>query len=218
MKAITVVIADDHPLFRRGLRQAIEEDPAFEIVGEAGDGLDALAIIEERKPDVAVLDIDMPGHRGIQVAEAVEERGLPVATIILTVYKEEDMFNAAMDAGARGYVLKETAVVELLQAIKAVTMGQFYFSPAIAGHLVSRSQRARDLLKKKPELALLTSAERRILRLVAMEKTSREIAGELNISPRTVETHRTNIASKLGIRGAHSLLKYAIQHKSELSR
>jgi len=213
---ISVVIADDHPLFRKGLRQSIEEDPSFTILGEAGDGATALRLIEERMPDVAVLDIDMPEMRGLQVARVVKEKNLFVAVIILTIYKEEDMFNEAMDAGVRGYVMKETAVIDLLEAMKAVAMGKYYFSPAIAGHLVDRSQRVKNLLTQKPSLADLTPAEQRILKLIALNKTSKEIADELYISYRTVETHRTNIATKLNIHGSHSLLKFAIENKSVL--
>jgi DNA-binding NarL/FixJ family response regulator len=213
---ISVVIADDHPLFRKGVRQAIEEDPSFTIVGEAGNGVAALKMIEERMPDVAVLDIDMPDMQGLQVARVMKEKKLFVAVIILTIYREEDMFNEAMDAGVRGYVMKETAVIDLLEAIKAVAMGKYYFSPTIAGHLVGRSQRAKNLLTQKPSLADLTPAERRILKHIAMNKTSKEIADEFSISYRTVETHRTNIATKLNIHGTHSLLKFAIEHKSAL--
>lgn len=213
---ISVVIADDHPLFRKGLRQSIEEDPSFTILGEAGDGATALRLIEERMPDVAVLDIDMPEMRGLQVARVVKEKNLFVAVIILTIYKEEDMFNEAMDAGVRGYVMKETAVIDLLEAMKIVSMGKYYFSPAIAGHLVGRSQRAKNLLMQKPSLADLTPAEQRTLKLIALNKTSKEIADELSISYRTVETHRTNIATKLNIHGSHSLLKFALENKSVL--
>jgi DNA-binding NarL/FixJ family response regulator len=213
----SVVIADDHPLFRKGLREAIEEDASLEVIGEASDGETALAIIEQRKPDVAVLDIDMPALKGFQVARAVQDKGLHVAVIILTIYQEEDMFNAAIDSGARGYILKESAIVDVLKAIKTVTMGEYFFSPAIAGYLVKRSQRVKDLLKKKPALESLTSTERRVLQLVASDKTSKEIASELNVSPRTVETHRANIATKLGIHGTNSLLKFALQNRSALS-
>jgi DNA-binding NarL/FixJ family response regulator len=213
---ISVVIADDHPLFRKGLRQSIEEDPSLAIVGEAGNGATALRLIEERMPDVAVLDIDMPEMRGLQVARAVQDKKLFVAVIILTIYNEEDMFNEAMDAGVRGYVMKETAVLDLLEAIRTVAMGTYYFSPAITGHLVGRSQRAKQLLMEKPRLADLTPAERRILKLIAVNKTSKDIAEDLGISYRTVETHRTNIASKLNIHGSHSLLKFALENKSVL--
>jgi DNA-binding NarL/FixJ family response regulator len=213
---ITIVIADDHPLFRKGLRLSIEEDPSLRIVGEASDGAAALRLIEERMPDVAVLDIDMPEMRGLKVARMVQEKKLFVAVIILTIYKEEDMFNEAMNAGVRGYVMKETAVIDLLEAIKAVAMGQYYFSPAIAGYLVGRSQRAKHLLAEKPTLADLTPAERRILKLIAFNQTSKEIADELSISYRTVETHRTNIATKLNIHGSHSLLRFALENKAVL--
>jgi DNA-binding NarL/FixJ family response regulator len=213
---ISVVIADDHPLFRKGLRQAIEEDPSFTILGEAGDGATALRMIEERSPDIAVLDIDMPELRGLQVAGLVKQKQLFVAVIILTIYKEEDMFHEAMDAGVRGYVMKESAVIDLLEAMKTVAMGKYYFSPVISGYLVGRSQRAAHLLAQKPSLADLTPAEQRILKLIAFNKTSKEIADELAISYRTVETHRTNIATKLNIHGSHSLLKFAIDNKSAL--
>jgi DNA-binding NarL/FixJ family response regulator len=213
---ISVLIADDHPLFRKGLRQALGEDPCLTIVGEADDGAAALRMIEEVRPDVAVLDIDMPLLRGLQVARLVSERQLSVAVIILTIYKEEDMFHEAMDAGVQGYVMKETAVLDLLKAIRAVAAGRYYLSPAVAGHLVGRSRRARQLLGQKPGLAVLTPSERRVLNQIAMGRTSKEIADDLCISYRTVETHRTNIASKLGVRGSHSLLKFALEHRSSL--
>jgi len=213
---ISVVIADDHPLFRKGLRQSIEEDASLRIVGEAGNGADALRLIEERMPDVAVLDIDMPEMRGLQVAKEVQKKKLFVGLIILTIYREEDMFNEAMDSGVRGYVMKETAVIDLLEAIKAVAIGKYYFSPAVAGHLMGRSQRAKHLLTVKPSLSDLTPAEQRILKLIALNKTSKEIADDLSISYRTVESHRTNIATKLNIHGSHSLLKFALENKSAL--
>jgi len=214
--SVSVIIAEDHPLFRKGLRDAIKEDATLSLTGEADDGAKALKLIEEHPPDVALLDIDMPGMNGLQVAAAIQEKNLFVATIILTIYREEDMFNEAMDAGVRGYVLKETAVIDLLDAIKTVTMGEYYFSPAISGYLVSRSRRAKDLLSLKPSLHDLTPSEQRILRLVGRGKTSKEIADALNISYRTVETHRTNITLKLNIHGPHSLLKFALDHKSSL--
>lgn len=215
-KPISVVIADDHPLFRMGLRQAIEVDPALGIVGETGDGEAALQLLRSLAPDVAVLDIDMPGRNGLDVARAVQEGDLFVAVIILTIYKEEDMFIRAVDAGVRGYVMKESAVLDLLDAIKAVAEGRYYFSPSLTPHLVQRSRRAAQLLEVRPTLADLTPAERRILKLVAENKTSKEIAAELVVSYRTVETHRTNIASKLNIHGTHALLKFAIEHRSSL--
>jgi DNA-binding NarL/FixJ family response regulator len=214
--SVTVIIAEDHPLFRRGLAEAIREDATLRLTGEADNGEKALRLIEEQHPDVALLDIDMPRMSGLHVARAIQEKNLFVATIILTIYKEEDMFNEAMDAGVRGYVLKETAVIDLLDAIRTVTMGEYYFSPSLSGYLVGRSRRAKDLLEHKPTLQSLTPSERRILMLIAQSKTSKEIADTLTISYRTVETHRTNIATKLNLHGPNSLLKFALEHKSAL--
>jgi DNA-binding NarL/FixJ family response regulator len=212
----SIVIADDHPIFRKGLRQTIEEDAMMEVVAEAGDGETALALIEQHNADVVVLDIDMPRMTGLQVARAIKEKGLFIAVIILTVYKEEDMFDEAMDAGVRGYVLKQTVADDLRTAINTVIQGEYFLSPTIGGYLANRSKRAAELLKHKPSLNDLTPTERRILRAVALNKTSKEIADELFISYRTVETHRKNIATKLNIHGSHSLLKFAIENKGAL--
>ncbi len=214
--SVSIIIAEDHPLFRKGLSNAIKEDGTLRLAGEADNGEKALSLIEEHRPDVALLDIDMPRMSGLQVARAIQAKGLFVATIMLTIYKEEDMFNEAMDAGVRGYVLKETAVIDLLDAIRTVTMGKYYFSPAISGYLVSRSKRAKELLSQKPTLQSLTPSEQRILKFIGQNKTSKEIADDLNISFRTVETHRTNITTKLNLHGPHSLLKFALEHKSSL--
>lgn len=213
---VSVIIAEDHPLFRKGLGDTIRDEGTLRLAGEASNGEEALRLIEQERPDVALLDIDMPRMSGLQVARAVQEKNLFVATIILTIYREEDMFNEAMDAGVRGYVLKETAVIDLLDAIKRVTMGEYYFSPSLSSYLVSRSKRARELLGRKPTLHSLTASERRILMLIAQSKTSKDIANALNISYRTVETHRTNIATKLNLHGSNSLLKFALEHKSSL--
>lgn len=213
---ISLVLADDHPLFRKGLRHAVEEDSAMKVIGEAGDGAAALGLIESLKPDVAILDIDMPALRGLQVAKTLSDRELPVGVILLTIYNEQDMFDEAMHVGVRGYVMKETAVLDILSAIRAVSAGQYYFSPAVSGRLVGRSHAAERLRAQRPGLAVLTPAERRILTLIARSKTSKEIAEDLFVSYRTVETHRTNIAMKLGLHGCHSLVKFAIEHRTVL--
>jgi DNA-binding NarL/FixJ family response regulator len=216
--ALSVIIADDHPLFRKGLRQAIEEDSTMNIVGEAADGGTALRLIEEKRPDVAVLDIDMPGMSGLQIAKAIQQQNLLVAVVILTIYRQEDMFNEAMDVGAWGYVLKESAADDILDAIHTVADGRYYISPRLSDHLIKRSTRVGKLLSYTPSLEDLTPAELRILRLIAEGKTSKDIAGLLSISYKTVENHRTNIASKLKLRGSHSLLKFAMQNKDAMRR
>ena len=213
---LTVVIADDHPIFRKGLRQVLETDPHLHIVAEAEDGHAALAGIEELKPDVAVLDIDMPGPDGFEIARAVQEKALPVAIIFLTMHTNEDVFNTAFDLGVKGYVLKDGAVTEIIRGIKAVAAGENYISPELATFLVRRANRAAALTHEKPALASLTQTEQRVLKMIAAYKTSREIADELCISPRTVERHRANICEKLELKGSHALLKFATEHKSQL--
>jgi len=213
---LSVVIADDHPIFRKGLRQVLEMDARLHIVAEAEDGHAALAHIEELKPDVAVLDIDMPGRDGFEIARTVEEKGLPVAVIFLTMHTDEHIFNMAFDLGVKGYVLKDGAVAEIIKAVRAVAAGQNYISAELATYLVRRSNSAAALMQKKPALGLLTETEQRVLKLIADYKTSREIADQLCISPRTVERHRANICEKLDLKGSHALLKFATTHKSQL--
>lgn len=213
---IKVVIADDHPLVRDGLRRAIEATPNLKVVAEAGDGQVALERIQSLNPDVAVLDIDMPLMSGFDVARALRERGVPSAVIFLTIHREEDFFNEALDLGARGYVLKDSAATDIVAAIKAVAEGQHFTSPAMTSYLVNRSRRAAEFRRGKPTLNDLTPTERRILTLIADYKTSKEIADELGVSHRTIETHRANICQKLELKGSHSLMKFALSHKSEL--
>jgi DNA-binding NarL/FixJ family response regulator len=213
---LRILIADDHPIFRKGLIIAIEADSAIEIIGEAGDGQQALSLAEELKPDVIVLDIEMPVLNGLQVAGEIIKRHLPVDIVFLTMYKEEDMFNEAMNIGVKGYVLKENAVSDIVNSIKAVASGRYFLSPTISEFLVNRSDRVRSLLKKKPQLENLTATERKILRLISEIKTNKEIGDHLNISYKTVENHRSNICNKLEIHGSHSLLKFAIEHKAVL--
>ncbi len=211
-----ILIVDDHPLVRGGLRQVIQEDGRFELVGEAGHGEDAMVLIQERKPDVAVLDLKMPGLSGLEIARNLQSINSPTRVIILTMHNEEELCNRALDNGAMGYILKENAVEEIVKAIDAVLEGQHYYSPSVSDHLIRRRQRVDTLAKEKPGLGDLTKAELRILKLISQKKTSREIATELFISPRTVEAHRANICTKLELRGSHSLLQFALENRSLL--
>jgi DNA-binding NarL/FixJ family response regulator len=212
-----ILIADDHPIFREGLRRLIESENGLEVVSEAGDGRTALREIEAFQPDVAILDVDMPEMDGFDVARAVKEKRLPVELVFITMYKDEEMFNEALDLGVKAYVLKDSAVTDLIGAVRAVLAGSNFISPALSSHLINRHGRANALERKKPGLKDLTPTERRILPLIADNKTSREIAEALFISVRTVENHRSNICQKLDLHGAHALLKFALEHKSELS-
>ena len=207
---------DDHPLFRQGLRQVIEADARFELIAEAGDGIVALQLIQEKKPDVAALDVNLPGLSGLEIARNLQGKRLSTRIIILTMYKEEETFNRAMDFGVKGFVLKENAVEDILNGIATVATGEHYLSPSISGYLVRRRGRAEMLAEKKPGLEDLTRAERRILKLIAEKRTSREIAAELFVSPRTVEAHRANISAKLELRGSHSLLLFALENRNLL--
>jgi DNA-binding NarL/FixJ family response regulator len=214
----TLIIADDHPLFRKGLLEVIVSDATLHIVGEAGDGATALTLIEQHSPTIAILDVDMPQMSGLAVARALRERACETDVMFLTMHKDEDLFNEAMDIGARAYVLKDSAVDDILNAIHTVEDGKYYISPVLSDHLIKRSTRVERLLHQTPSLEDLTPAELRVLKLVAGNKTSKEIADLLSISHKTVENHRTNIASKLHLRGSHSLLKFALQNKEVLSK
>lgn len=214
MKAeIKIVIADDHPIFRRGLRQIIETEPQIKVVAEADDGEMALAAVQEHTPQVAILDVDMPNRDGFEVLQIIRARRLPIAVIFLTMHKDERIFNKALDLGVAGYVLKDSAITEIVASVKAVAAGQNYVSPALSTSLLKRAARATS---PPPGLDDLTPTERRVLKLIAAYKTSKEIATELFISTRTVEHHRANICTKLSLKGSHALLKFALDHQEKL--
>jgi DNA-binding NarL/FixJ family response regulator len=211
----SIIIAEDHPVYRDGLRQIIGADESLKILRETGNGSEALRLARELKPDILILDMDLPGMSGLEIARSRQTERLGFEIIFLTMYREEDMFAEAMELGAKGYVLKESAAADILQSIHAVARGEHYISPAMSGLLLKRA--AAD--KSKPEargVENLSPAERRILKLIASDKTSKEIAEELGLSPRTVENHRTNMSAKLGLQGSHSLLKFAFENKGRL--
>ena len=213
---IRVAIADDHPIFRKGLRETIEEDEDLLVIGESGDGKAALDLLQSLRPQVAVVDIDMPKKNGFALAEEVRDLKLPVRIIFLTMLREEDAFNRAVDLGVSGYVLKDSAVIDIVNAIKAVAAGGHYVSPAISSFLINRTARRSRLVDERPAIEHLTRTERRVLRLIAEKKTSKEIGSELFISPRTVDSHRNNICAKLDLHGSNALLKFALEHKGEI--
>src|SRR5690242_12163614 len=162
---VTVMIVDDHPLLRRGLRDVIGEKSRFRIVGEAADGEEAMRLLADLKPQIAIIDIDMPRLNGLQMVRALKQLPFYVKAIILTMYKEEDMFNAAMDLGAKAYVLKENAPNEIVAALEKVEAGEMFLSASLSKAAQRRSDRVRDLLLNKPQIEALTPAERRILKL-----------------------------------------------------
>ena len=215
-REIRILIADDHPIFRRGLRMIVESDPVLNVVAEAGDGAEALERIRELQPDVAVLDLDMPPPDGLAVARHIREQGWPVAPVFLTMHKDAAALNAALDAGVRGYVVKDGAANEIVGCIKTVAAGSSFVSPTLAGHLLSRRDRAEELARTTPSIGDLTPSERRVLRLIAEAKSNKEIAEALFVSVRTVEHHRSNICAKLGLSGKNALLTFALTHRGEI--
>lgn len=210
--SITVVIADDHPVFRKGLRQVLEAEGSFDIVGQASDGERALALVRERRPSIAVLDLEMPEASGLVVAETIQAEDLDVVVVILTMYRDEGMFRRALDLGVKGYVLKDSAADEIVACLHMVASGRAYISPALSSELLER--RADAPLSELAALEDLTPAERRVLRLVARGLTSPDIAEELGNSTKTIENHRSHICRKLGLSGPQALLRFALENRA----
>lgn len=208
-----IIIADDHPIFRGGLRQVIDNEQKFQVVAEASDGETALNLIEEQKPDIVIFDVNMPKMTGFVAAKELRRKNTECEIIFLTMHGEEAMFNKAMDLGAKGYVLKDSASVDIVNCLQAVANGQNFTSPAITTYLFKR---VTSNSKKTNSVEDLTPTERIILRLIAEYKTSREIADELSISYRTVENHRYNICQKLDVSGSNALVKFALKNQNEI--
>jgi len=212
---IRILIADDHPIVRRGLRLSVEEDAGLKVVAEASDGEMALALIKKYHPHVAVLDIDMPKLDGLGVAREIARQKLDAKIIFLTFHADEDLFRSAMSLGSKGYILKDSASQEIVAGVRAVASGRPYISSAITEKLLHPREAASP---QNTLTANLTPTERRIMRLIADGKSSKEIGAELSIHYRTVENHRTNMCRKLNLEGegANALLRFALQNKSLL--
>jgi DNA-binding NarL/FixJ family response regulator len=213
---VTVLIVDDHPLLRHGLRDVIANNPRFKIVGEASDGEEALRQIASLKPQITILDIDMPRLNGLETIRAIRELPFPVKVVMLTMYKEEDMFNAAMDLCAKAHVLKENAANDVVAALEKMDRGEPFVSSLMLEAGRRRSERVRELLLGKPQIEALTPAERRILKLIGEDFTSKEIADRLSVSVRTVDNYRQHICNKLKLHETNSLLKFAFDNSAYL--
>jgi len=213
---IRLVIADDHPVFRHGLEQIVAAQPDMQIVATAADGATALDAIRSHAPDVAVLDVRMPGLGGFEVAQRIADAELPTRIMFLTMHAEPAIFERAMTLGVKGYVLKDAALLEIVQAVRTVAMGRVYLSPELSEYMVGRSfpERRHPAATRTPG-SLLTERERQIMRLIAASQTSKEIAVALGVHYRTVENLRAAISQKLGLQGSHALVKYAFEHKSD---
>ncbi|MGE0103669.1 MAG: response regulator [Blastocatellales bacterium] len=214
---IKIFIADDHPIFRSGLRQLIALEPNLEVVGEARDGAEATDRLLSCQADVAVLDIDMPKAGGFDVLTAIREKGMAVEFIFLTMHKDEQFLNAALDLGVKGFLVKDSAAEEVLDCINAVVNGEEFISPQLTGFLLKRIRQSQDNQAKTSQLDQLTPTERRVLRLVAQYKTNKKIAAELNMGVRTVEQHRLNISEKFNLKGRHALMKFAVENLEKMN-
>jgi len=210
-KTIRILLADDHNIMRRGLRLLLERQPGFEVVGEAADGRQAAEQAEETKPDVVVLDIAMPNMSGIEAAQRIRALLPQAAIVILSMHSDEGYVLRALKAGAKGYLLKDSAESDLIEAIKAVSEGKAFFSPEISKILVE--DYVRDMKKRGAEdsYELLTSREREILHLLAEGKSNKDVATLLNLSLYTVETHRRNLQDKLNLHSLAEVILYAVR-------
>lgn len=208
--SVSIVLADDHEIVRKGLRALLESEKDFRIVGEASDGLQTLEMVENLEPDMLVLDLMMPGMNGLEVARRIQMLDLPTRVIVLSMHKNEAYVMQALKAGVSGYVLKNSDMADIIQAIRQVIDGRRYMSPPLTERAISSYiERAHETPLGSYET--LTSRERDVLQLSAEGLGNKEIAERLFISPRTVETHKSNLMKKLGLHSQTDLIRYALQ-------
>jgi two-component system response regulator NreC len=210
MKPIRILLADDHNVLRDGLRLLLERQ-GFDVVAEAGDGREAIRLAAEHHPDVAILDIAMPLLNGIDATSRIVESRPPTAVIILSMHHDESYIVRALNAGARGYLLKDSLKADLISAVNAVSRGHSYFSPKVSALLQEDYFRAMTDKHKTDTFELLTAREREILQLAAEGKSNKEIASLLNLSFYTVDTHRSHILQKLNLHTVPELILYAVR-------
>lgn len=213
MRPIRILLADDHTVVRRGLRLLLESQPGFSVVGEASDGRQAVEQAEAAQPDVAVLDIAMPNLSGIEAAQRIAAALPHTAIVILSMHSDEGYVLRALKAGAKGYLLKDSAEGDLIEAVKAVHDGKTFFSPEISRMLVEDYVREIRMRGVEDSYDLLTSREREILQLLAEGKSNKDIAALLNLSPYTIETHRRNLQDKLNLHSFAELILYAVRKR-----
>jgi len=211
MKKLRILLADDHIVMRSGLRALLERQPGLEVVGEAENGRETVALAASLGPDVVVMDIGMPVLNGIEATQAIVTQCPTIAVVILSMHADESYVMRALKAGARGYLLKDSAAEDLISAIQAMAQGKSFFSPKVSRILAEDYVR---VLKQKGDVDtydLLTSREREILQLLAEGKANKDVAAALNISPYTVETHRGHILQKLNLHNSAELVLYAVR-------
>ena len=211
MTGTTIALADDHIVVRQGLRALLETEPDFRIVGEAGDGPEAVHLVERLQPDVLVLDLMLPGLSGLEVTRLVRQGSPQTRVLILSMYADEAYVLRALKNGAAGYVLKDSSAADLVQAVREVAGGRRYLSPPLSERAIERYAQRAETSIQEDSYETLTTREREVLHLAAEGHTSAEIAARLGISPRTAETHRANLMRKLGLESQTDLIRYALR-------
>jgi DNA-binding NarL/FixJ family response regulator len=210
---IRVIVADDHHLVRQGIRSLLEQASDIEVIGEAGDGLEAIELAQRLKPDVIVMDIVMPYLNGTQAAERLRQLPHPPRVILLSMYSDPTLIQQALKSGVRGYLLKRCVVEELLLAVRAAARGEIYLSPTISTMLVNGDAGVTSQPSGNPSLQRLTPREVEVLKLIADGKTSARIGQLLGISEKTVEKHRSSLMEKLDIHDIAGLVRFAIKNQ-----
>jgi len=213
LKKTRILIADDHGIVRKGLRLQLEQNGAFEVVGEATDGRTAVQMAEQLSPDIVIIDIGMPNLNGIQATTQIVKKNPQTGVIILSMHSDETYITRALAAGARGYLLKDNAEVDLFRAVQVVAQGKPFFSPAIAKTLLEDYMRHMQQRGLEDSYDLLTAREKEILQLLAEGKSNKEVATILDLSTNTVETHRTRIMQKLDLHSAAEIVLYAVRKR-----
>ncbi|MGE5646943.1 MAG: response regulator [Acidobacteriota bacterium] len=208
-----ILLADDHGIVRKGLRFLLESEPDLEVIGEAADGREAVEMAEQLGPDIIVMDIGMPRLNGIDATTQIVKARPQVAVIILSMHSDETYLVRTLSAGAKGYLLKDSAEEDLVRAIRSVSLGKPFFSPAIAKSLLDDYVRRLQQSGVTDSYELLTDREKEVLQLLAQGKTNKDVAALLDVSPYTVETHRTHIMQKLNLHNTAEIVLYAVRKK-----
>jgi len=206
-----IILADDHALFRQGIKNILEKDEGVEVIGEAGDGLKLLELLKKMTPDMVILDISMPNLRGLEATREIKMILPDVKVLILSMHKDREYMYSAISAGAEGYLLKEDADTDLFAAIEKIRQDGQYISPLLFGELTNELFQPHLKVPSAPQYDPLTTREREVLKLIAEGNSNKEIADYLFISVRTVENHRANVMRKLNIQSTANLIKYAIR-------
>lgn len=209
---IRIFLADDHAVVRQGLRALLDADPEIEVVGESADGRDAVRQVKQLKPDVTILDVAMPELNGIEAALKIHEIDPGIGIVVLSMYSTREHVVRALRAGASGYLLKESAVVEVIDAVREVSRGRKYLSAKLTEELGDGFLQTENAASIATPLERLSGREREILQLVAEGKTSAEIGRDLFISPKTVDTYRSRLMAKIGVEDVAGLVRFAMQH------